>query len=143
MSNLIEDRENALWDKAPEWDGKYPICLDDRFFMEEEELLTFLDDFSVDEVPTALRHMYACSEIHARDTIKARWLVEQVEESMAFEDAECPDEIRALIDDFIAKLEKIKDPIAWIGDVRVKATQEQIEYLSREQWSRGLRKLRL
>lgn len=115
---------------SPEWDGSYPVCLGEDFFFDED---AFLDHIVVYDIcPDDIDDLYACTPIYASDVINKGNLMQQVEESMGFEDAECPAKIEVLIDGFIADLKTIEKPICWVGNKLVRLTTEQIMMISAE-----------
>lgn len=123
------EKHQAELAAAPEWDGTYPVCIDDHFFSDEDELTEHLFENEID--PASLFELQACSEVFAKNTIQKRWLLEQVEQEMG-EDGECPQQVEDMIDQFIANLATINTPICWIGDKLVRVTDEQRERLIKE-----------
>lgn len=108
---------------APEWDGTYPVCLGEHFFWDEDHFLDHIIEYDIH--PDEIADLYDCTPIYAQDIMSKDDLIQHVEESVDCEDAECPDEIEALIDTFIIGLNAIEKPIYWVGNKLVRITTEQ------------------
>lgn len=123
-----EEHQKAL-NAAPEWDGDYPVCLGEDFFCDESEFVEHLAVHCID--PDSILELHACTSILAKDTISKNELIEQVEDQM-HEDAECPAQVEEMIDQFLANLATISEPIAWIANRLVRVTKDQRNKLRKE-----------
>jgi len=107
--------------EAKEWDGEFPVFIDDEFFYDEDN---FVDHIYDNELEVDKIELYSACPNMASRVHSGR--VSELFEGIQADDHDLPSEITDAIKEFCEKLEAIKDPISWSADKRLRMTPEQI-----------------
>ena len=124
-SECIEKQHAALLAEAPSWDGAYPIFIGamETFCLEEDCALGILRRNGM----TILSCVYSAKPIYAKDAITRDAIEEIMSDAFGLEDDCFGGAVEDAVSDFLAKIEAIREPQAYLPNRLVQLSDEQVE----------------